>query len=94
MAGGSPPVPSVGTSSAAAATRSAERAGSGAAAPSASPSGPTRRTLSSGPAAHPLRHLDGTTHSVTVAAIEIRELHLCSSDGGCFMFQLDPGEPC
>jgi hypothetical protein len=37
--------------------------------------------------------VDGTTHTVTVAHIEVRELHLCSTDGGCFVFQLDSGEP-
>jgi hypothetical protein len=37
--------------------------------------------------------VDGTTHTVTVARIQVRELHLCTTEGGCFVFEADAGEP-
>ena len=72
----------------------AERAGERRRCPVCQPERPTRRTLQLRPGQRIcFATVDGTTHSVTVASIEIRELHLCSSDGGCFVFQLDPSEP-
>ena len=72
----------------------AEQAGERRRCPICQPERPARRTFQLRPGQRiRFATADGTTHSVTVAAIEIRELHLCSSDGGCFVFQLDPGEP-
>ena len=72
----------------------AEQAGARRRCPICQPERPARRTLQLRPGQRiRFATVDGTTHTVTVAAIEIRELHLCTSDGSCFVFQLDPGEP-
>jgi hypothetical protein len=85
----------VGTSSAAAATRRPlSEQGERRRCPICQAERPVRRTLQLRPGQRiRFATVDGTTHTVTVAHIEVRELHLCSTDGGCFVFQLDSGEP-